>query len=343
MNEHISQSTIPDVTFEPLVSIVITSFNRAHYIEEAIRSALAQDYRNLEIIISDNCSTDGSSEIFKKYSADKRLKIFVNESNIGMIPNFKLGTERAAGEYITYLSSDDYFVDNTFISKAITAIQKNRKVVIVFSKFEIFYESTNTIVVEKQNNYVENDYLDGKTTFLKFAKVKGLGWGGTLMEKEKLIAANVFEKPINSLDYEANLTLLLLGDAYFIGNPTYLLRMHPNQASQTINAKKLIENFKYFLKTYQYALSIHALPKDILDNWKNDLLLMEARSLDYLPDRKEEHQYLMNYFKQNHPDVYKKLKANIKWRVLKVLHSNRMTQKLFYSLYKFKFQSNKKE
>ncbi|MBS1757264.1 MAG: glycosyltransferase, partial [Bacteroidetes bacterium] len=67
MNEHFTQTPTPDIAFEPLVSIVITSYNRAHYIEEAIRSALAQDYRNLEIIISDNCSTDGSSEIFKKY------------------------------------------------------------------------------------------------------------------------------------------------------------------------------------------------------------------------------------------------------------------------------------
>ena len=51
----------------PLVSIVITSYNRAHTIEKAIESALGQDYQNLEIIISDNNSTDNTDEVVKKY------------------------------------------------------------------------------------------------------------------------------------------------------------------------------------------------------------------------------------------------------------------------------------
>ena len=74
----------------PLVSVVITSYNRANLIEGAIQSALAQDYPNLEIIISDNCSTDNTDKVIAKYLSNPKIRYYKNEQNIGMIPNFKL-------------------------------------------------------------------------------------------------------------------------------------------------------------------------------------------------------------------------------------------------------------
>src|SRR5262245_45552735 len=109
----------------PLVSIVITSYNRARWIGKAIESALAQDYPNIEIIVSDNCSTDNSDEIIKSYCHDPRIRYSRNAENIGMIPNFqKAFFEIAKGDYITNISSDDYLVHPQFISKAVDIINK---------------------------------------------------------------------------------------------------------------------------------------------------------------------------------------------------------------------------
>ena len=119
----------------PLVSIVITSYNRDRFIAKAIESALAQDYPNLEIIISDNCSTDNTDAVIKKYTHDARVKYFVNSTNIGMIPNFKLATEEwAKGTFITYLSSDDYFCNNQFLSAAVNLINSYPDIVLVAAK-----------------------------------------------------------------------------------------------------------------------------------------------------------------------------------------------------------------
>ena len=94
---------------EPLVSIIITSYNREEFIEKAIQSCLSQDYPHIEIIISDNHSTDNSDAVIKKFTHDNRIKYFINDTNIGMIANYKLATrERAMGKYVTYISSDDY-------------------------------------------------------------------------------------------------------------------------------------------------------------------------------------------------------------------------------------------
>lgn len=91
----------------PLVSILITSYNREQYIEEAIESALNQSYKNTEIIIVDNCSTDSTIERLEKYKANSKISIYINESNIGQFPNRNKAAEFAKGIYLKYLDSDD--------------------------------------------------------------------------------------------------------------------------------------------------------------------------------------------------------------------------------------------
>lgn len=92
---------------EPLVSICITSFNYGAYIQDAIESALSQTYRNIEVIVSDNRSTDVTARILASYSDDSRIRVFVNETNVGLCRNHNLAIKRARGEYIVVLSADD--------------------------------------------------------------------------------------------------------------------------------------------------------------------------------------------------------------------------------------------
>jgi glycosyltransferase involved in cell wall biosynthesis len=93
---------------EPLVSILITSYNREKYLAEAIESVLNSTYKNLEIIIVDNCSSDRSIEIAKEYQKkDGRIKVYVNLSNIGQFNNRNLAASYATGKYLKYVDSDD--------------------------------------------------------------------------------------------------------------------------------------------------------------------------------------------------------------------------------------------
>lgn len=93
----------------PLVSIAITSYNYGRYIERAIRSAMEQTYHNLEILISDNASTDDSAAIVERLAAeDPRIRFWVNPTNIGMHANFRLVRDACRGEYVALLSADDF-------------------------------------------------------------------------------------------------------------------------------------------------------------------------------------------------------------------------------------------
>lgn len=94
----------------PLVSVLMTSYNREKYIAEAIESVLASSYSNLELIVCDDCSTDSTVAIARSYAArDPRVRVFVNESNLGDYPNRNQAASHANGVYIKYLDADDVF------------------------------------------------------------------------------------------------------------------------------------------------------------------------------------------------------------------------------------------
>jgi glycosyltransferase involved in cell wall biosynthesis len=100
----------PDVVMgnEPLVTIGVPVRNGEDMLAEALDSALAQEYPNLEILISDNASVDATPEICRRYAeADPRIRWWRNDQNIGFGLNFALTAERARGEYFTWLAHDD--------------------------------------------------------------------------------------------------------------------------------------------------------------------------------------------------------------------------------------------
>ncbi len=93
---------------EPIVSVLMTAYNREKYIKEAIESVLASTYVNFELIIVDDNSNDGTVAIARRYKVkDERVKVYVNEQNLQDYPNRNKAASYATGKYIKYLDSDD--------------------------------------------------------------------------------------------------------------------------------------------------------------------------------------------------------------------------------------------
>ncbi|MBN1186922.1 MAG: glycosyltransferase family 2 protein [Bacteroidales bacterium] len=107
----------------PLISVLMTTYNRAKYIEEAIESVIASTYKNWELIIVDDCSTDNTEQLVKKYLSDPRIQYHRNEKNLGQFPNRNKAASLAKGEYIKYLDSDDIMYPNC-LSVLTTAVKK---------------------------------------------------------------------------------------------------------------------------------------------------------------------------------------------------------------------------
>lgn len=97
----------------PVVSVLMTAYNREKYIAEAIESVLASTYNNFELIIVDDCSKDKTVDIARHYEAlDHRIKLFINEKNLGDYPNRNRAASYANGKYLKYVDADDYIYPN---------------------------------------------------------------------------------------------------------------------------------------------------------------------------------------------------------------------------------------
>lgn len=93
---------------KPLVSVLMTSYNREDYIAEAIESVLSSTYENYELIIVDDCSKDNTVAVAEKYAAkDTRIKVYINKQNLGDYVNRNKAAGYANGKYIKYWDSDD--------------------------------------------------------------------------------------------------------------------------------------------------------------------------------------------------------------------------------------------
>lgn len=98
---------------KPLVSVLMTAYNREKYIAAAIESVLSSTYTNFELIIVDDGSKDKTVEIAKGYTTDARVQLYQNEKNLGDYPNRNKAASYATGTYLKYLDSDDVMYSYT--------------------------------------------------------------------------------------------------------------------------------------------------------------------------------------------------------------------------------------
>ena len=132
---------------EPLVSIGVPTFNRPLGLKATLNAILSQDYQNIEVIVSDNCSSSYDVKELKKEfeTRDSRVKFFIQEENKGALFNFYFVQKQAKGEYFMWASDDDEWQGNNFLSSLMKFAPHN---ILTFS---------NAVITN--NNTITNDFL----------------------------------------------------------------------------------------------------------------------------------------------------------------------------------------
>jgi glycosyltransferase involved in cell wall biosynthesis len=126
----------------PLVSIVTPSYNQAQFLEKTLRSVLDQDYPNIEYLVVDGGSTDGSVDLIKKYA--NRLRWWVSEKDSGQAEAINKGLSRAKGVYIAWINSDDYYMPGA-VSEAVNALTALPEVGFVFGNVRVVDQDEKTL------------------------------------------------------------------------------------------------------------------------------------------------------------------------------------------------------
>ena len=126
------------------VSIITSCYNRAATIRSAIESVLAQDYNDIEFIVVDGSSTDGSLDIIREYV--DRISIIISEPDHGMYEAINKGFRVATGEIIGLLHSDDFFYDNGVIGRIVKRIKRTHADFLYGDGLFVNPDNTNKVV-----------------------------------------------------------------------------------------------------------------------------------------------------------------------------------------------------
>jgi len=111
---------------KPVVSVIMPAFNREKYIAESIKSALSQSFKDFELIIIDDGSTDKTFQIAKSFEKDPRVRVVKNEKNLGIAKTRNRGLELAKADLIAPLDSDDVWLDENKLRKQVEFLQINK-------------------------------------------------------------------------------------------------------------------------------------------------------------------------------------------------------------------------
>lgn len=167
----------------PLVSVCIPVYNAAKYIEETINCFLLQTYENIEIIIQDDFSTDGTWEIVNNlFSNQPKVHLFRNEKNCGIGPNWNNAYDKATGEYIVIANADDIH-KSTFIQKGVK-IFSDPNIDFISFKYKILFEKTGETRLTIENKFIESGYFENSFEKIAFANPFHIVF--TIFRKKKL-------------------------------------------------------------------------------------------------------------------------------------------------------------
>jgi glycosyltransferase involved in cell wall biosynthesis len=117
----------------PLVSIIVASYNHSRFLDERIRSLLAQTYKNFEIIVIDDKSTDDSASVISKYLGDSKIRVVQNPENTGWINVSNQGFRESKGELLLFANCDDS-CSTTLVAELVSFFQNNKEIGLAFSR-----------------------------------------------------------------------------------------------------------------------------------------------------------------------------------------------------------------
>lgn len=208
-----------------LVSIITATFNRKDYLEETIQSVINQSYHNIEYVIIDGGSTDGTLDIIKKY--DDKIDFWISRPDNSMYEAINDGIKNSNGDIIAILNSDDKYIDGDVIENIINEFNKEPNIDGIYGNLIRLYEDRIRHKRLFQVNY-EQYLISGKGTFVPHS---------TLFVKRELIEkVGLYDTRYRyASDYDFILKCLKKGTLKYINKSITYFREHNNSITATDN------------------------------------------------------------------------------------------------------------
>ncbi len=246
---------------KPLVSICIPAFNREDFIWRALESCIHQTYKNIEIVVVDNASTDGTEDVVRKYvNRDSRISYHRNRTNIGSGRNFLECVKRASGEFVQALGSDDWLSRN-YVAECMAQFQKHPRAGSIATHNIAFRAQAGKPLFFLDALKLPEGVYSAEWYFKHIGREPGLGGFGfismmrredalralseELANKEYLLNRNGIEEPIDDMIYFR----VLAPYSFFIlsKSATYVKVVHTTNTGLSGDIIQSVDQLPYFL------------------------------------------------------------------------------------------------
>lgn len=273
-------------TPQPLVSILIPTYNRAKYLGEALDSSLAQTYKNLEILVHDDASTDDTPQLLKKYS-DPRLRIIHTKTNHGMLGGWNYIQHQANGKYIKFLASDD-LLSPTCVAELVAAAESHPDAALITCQRDFINGEGR--VYKKMGFANRSSVVNGLEHahwILTNLRENKIGEPSAVLYPTKLIKQALDYDPTFSqfADFEYWIRLLAYGKLVYIHRPLCSFRTHPgsNTSAAILDGRFITEIFALITKYYNSPRFVKMFSLTNLDRAH----VTEQKTLDILKNIKD--------------------------------------------------------
>jgi glycosyltransferase involved in cell wall biosynthesis len=238
----------------PTVTVAIPAYNQAAFLEKAVESALAQNYPQLRVVVSDDHSSDDTTSVIERFRADHRFAYHGNSSNLGRVGNYRKALyQLSESDWYVNLDADDYFTDPSFISDAVTLAMANKDVVAVVAGCTVRDETNNTSV-EFRCDYADRECITGRTFLDDVAAGKAqTPHLSTLYDRRIAIGLDFYRSDILSSDFESMCRLALHGNIAYLDRSVAVWRKHGGNTVMTKELNDSIDNLSMPGSVMAYA------------------------------------------------------------------------------------------
>lgn len=237
----------------PKVSIILPNFNHASFLERRIESILNQTYQDFELILLDDCSTDNSVSILKKYSTNSKVShLILNEVNTGStFKQWDKGFSLAKGEYIWIAESDDW-CEKTLLENLVPALEDNPNVVLAYVQSVMVSEVGNITYKTKAGKYIQTMSGRDFVASRMFGDPVLINSGMVVFRKSALAKVDNVYKTIPGVgDWVFWINIALQGDVYICGK--YLNYFFRHEGTVTSKSVVTGNDFCQACKVFKYV------------------------------------------------------------------------------------------
>jgi glycosyltransferase involved in cell wall biosynthesis len=236
----------------PLVSVIMPCYNHARYLPDSIESVLGQCYGNLELIITDDRSKDGSMEVIDQYRRlDKRIGVVRHERNMGEGKSRNDALALCKGEYVAFCDADDVWERNK-LTIQLEVVRTARGSDVIHSDSRIIDEDGNATGMRYSSRYQKGRQLSGDL-FHHLCLTNFINVPTMLIPKQRIMEAGVFEEDFRYLtDWIYWVKIARNGEFFYIDEPLARYRVHDGSTNNDIcgYSECRIKGYNYILESF---------------------------------------------------------------------------------------------